>query len=358
MDTHCIAIDDSAFLTSQPKPTTGNLRWGRVEGMLLGLAVGDSLGNTTENMSPVERTRKYGEISSYLPNAYAANRRVGLPSDDTQLAYWTLEQLLMDDGLNLEHLADTFASRHIYGIGRTVREFLRQFKDLGRPWSESGIASAGNGALMRIAPILLPHLRTPSNALWCDAVLASMLTHNDRGSNAACVAFVAMLWELLSLPSPPAQGWWMSRYCEIAAELEGSTHFKPRHDNPIYQHDGPLWEFVEAAVSDALRRGLSTIEACNGWYSGAYLLETVPCCIYILECHAADPEQAIIRAVNDTRDNDTVAAIVGAAVGALHGRDALPKAWVENLLGRTGADDDGHVFTLIDQAKHQFYEGP
>ena len=35
-------------------------------------------------------------------------------------------------------------------------------------------------------------------------------------------------------------------------------------------------------------------------------------------------EEAIVRAVNDTRDNDTIAAIVGAAVGALHGKSALP----------------------------------
>jgi ADP-ribosylglycohydrolase len=55
------------------------------------------------------------------------------------------------------------------------------------------------------------------------------------------------------------------------------------------------------------------------WYSGAFLLETVPSVLYILERHGNDPEEAIIRAVNDTRDNKTVAAIVGAAVEAPHG---------------------------------------
>jgi ADP-ribosylglycohydrolase len=43
----------------------------------------------------------------------------------------------------------------------------------------------------------------------------------------------------------------------------------------------------------------------------------VPTVIYILMRHGHDPEEAIVRAVNDTKDNDTVAAIVGAAVGAL-----------------------------------------
>ena len=39
----------------------------------------------------------------------------------------------------------------------------------------------------------------------------------------------------------------------------------------------------------------------------------------------SNPEEAIVRAVNDTLDNDTVAAIVRAAVGALHGRASLPR---------------------------------
>jgi len=40
-------------------------------------------------------------------------------------------------------------------------------------------------------------------------------------------------------------------------------------------------------------------------------------------CHARDPEEAIVRAVNDTKDNDTIAAIAGAGVGVLHGRNRI-----------------------------------
>ena len=76
--------------------------------------------------------------------------------------------------------------------------------------------------------------------------------------------------------------------------------------------------------------------------------------LYILMCHAHDPEEAIVRAVNDTRDNDTVAAIVGAAVGALHGEDALPFYWRQGLLGRTRENDDGRVFALLDQVETLF----
>jgi ADP-ribosylglycohydrolase len=56
------------------------------------------------------------------------------------------------------------------------------------------------------------------------------------------------------------------------------------------------------------------LDACNRWHSGAYLLETIPSALYILMNYTHDLEEAIVRAVNDTYDNDTIAAIVGAAV--------------------------------------------
>jgi len=64
-----------------------------------------------------------------------------------------------------------------------------------------------------------------------------------------------------------------------------------------------------------------------------------------------------VRAVNDTRDNDTIAAIIGAAVGALHGREALPSRWIENLPGRiTYVGQDGRVFELIEEARNKWWE--
>lgn len=85
------------------------------------------------------------------------------------------------------------------------------------------------------------------------------------------------------------------------------------------------------------------------------MLETVPSVIYILMRHGHDPEEAIVRAVNDTKDNDTIAAIVGAAVGALHGKGAIPNRWIQNLSGRTTDRDDGKVFDLIQTAKNKFW---
>jgi ADP-ribosylglycohydrolase len=81
---------------------------------------------------------------------------------------------------------------------------------------------------MRIAPVLIPYLKAPTAELWADAALGGMLTHNDAGSTAACVAFVSMLWELLAMTSPPAAEWWLEAYVRTARALEGDTRYEPR----------------------------------------------------------------------------------------------------------------------------------
>jgi ADP-ribosylglycohydrolase len=72
--------------------------------------------------------------------------------------------------------------------------------------------------------------------------------------------------------------------------------------------------------------------------------------------HGHDPEEAIVRAVNDTKDNDTIAAIVGAAMGALHGKSELPQRWITRLLGRTTGGDNGRVFALLDAARRTWWD--
>ena len=54
------------------------------------------------------------------------------------------------------------------------------------------------------------------------------------------------------------------------------------------------------------------------------------------------------------KDNDTVAASVGAAVGALHGAAALPERWVAQLGGRTREFDDGEVQRILVRARERW----
>ena len=340
------------WLWQAPAPLPPTFRFDRAEGMLLGLAIGDALGSTTAGMLPAERRAAAGEVRDYLPNRFAGGQPAGVPGSVTQLAFWTLEALLQEGRLDPDRLARRFTQEKIFGITSTVKEFIRAYKDLGRTWTQAGQESAGSGAVVRIAPVLLPHLRRPSAGLWADAVLAGMLTHNDYASNAACAAWAGTLWELLGMRAAPPPEWWGESFHRLAAPLEGGTRYGSRMPGLSYR--GTVADFVKTSLERALSQNWTALQAGDTWGSGAYLLETLPTALYILARHAGDPEQALLRAVNDTKDSDGIAALVGAAVGALHGKDALPRRWVAGLLGRTGDHNDGHVFRLIDEARVRF----
>lgn len=360
-----------------------------VRGMLLGVAIGDALGNTSESMAPARRREDYGlehgdargDIRDYLPNPREDMRAVGMPGDDTQLTFWTLESLLRRGYLDPASVADAFTRRdRIYGIGATVTAFLLSYRLGNTEWFEAGRPSAGNGALMRITPVLLPHLRAPTGALWRDVVVATVLTHRDEAAVVASIGFVGLLMECLkwsanawtaedpvppgepppgtSSPgggrtagsagaSPPAR-WWPETFLRYARTVETDAKYSSLVSGDAFR--GSLCDRVEQTVFAAIDENTSVAKAAERWRSGAYLIETVPCVLHILARHGSDPEEAIVRAVNDTWDNDTIASVVGAAVGALHGEEALPARWREGLLGRTRETDDGHVQGLIERA--------
>lgn len=341
-----LLIKYSYILDSVPSKTL-KISDNRLRGMLLGLAIGDALGNTSESLVPATRFKTYGEIRNFLVNRHASGRSIGLPSDDTQMAYWTIESILEHGAVDPVDLAERFSTRQIFGRGQSVGEFVRNYQQ-GKEWPEASSRSAGNGALMRIAAVLAAYKNGATTDLWSDTVLCAAVTHNDAASISACVAFVGILHELVHLSAIPNKDWWVERYISYAAPLEGEKPYSPRGGEYAGKFSGTLSEFVQYVVTEALGQNLSTLDACNRWFSGAYLFETVPSVLMILAKFANDPEEAIIRAVNDTKDNDTIAAIVGAAVGALHGEEALPKRWIDGLLGRTAQNDDGRVFELLD----------
>jgi len=160
-----------------PVPLPATFDWDRIDGMMLGLAIGDALGNTTESMLPARRREVCGEIRDYL--LHYPDGGLAVPSDDTQLAFWTLDQMLDDGGFVPARLAERFAGERIFGVGAAVSRAMLELRWGERPWHECGAPSAGNGALMRIAPMLVPFVGSPSSGLWADTVLSAIVTHND-----------------------------------------------------------------------------------------------------------------------------------------------------------------------------------
>jgi ADP-ribosylglycohydrolase len=245
-----LRIHITDMMRHAPAPLPSDFDYSKVEGMLLGVAVGDSLGAISEGMLPVDRKRKFGEIRNYVPGHRSGGKPIGVPTDDTQLTFWTLRQLIEDGGLIPDNLAQRFCRHHIRGIGTTTKGFISNYKDRHKPWYNAGLESFGNGALMRISPIVIPYLKKPNESMYADAALDTMITHNSFGNTSTCVAFVNILWSLLSMKSTPEPRWWVESYCSLAEKLEGNAAANDVSYNHSYKE--PLWQFTERVVTDAL----------------------------------------------------------------------------------------------------------
>ena len=303
------------LLGEEPAPLPATFDWDRVDGMLLGIAIGDALGNSTESMSGESRRDVYGEVRDYLPTGAAGRSRLPLPT--TRSSPSGRSTRCSGPRLRPRELAHRFSAEEIFGIGSAVWEaidVLRRGRFPGTGAARSRPATAPSCASLRCSPP--PCARPPPT---CGS------TRRSRRSSPT----TTRLRPRPASPSSPCSGGcsvWTRRPSRPGggalrrprARPRGETGYRPR-GGAFTDYEGPLWRFVEQRLPDAHERGLSAVDACDAWYPGAYLLETVPSVLYVLARHAGDPEEAIVRAVNDTKDNDTVAAIVGAAVGALHG---------------------------------------
>lgn len=345
-----LRVSADALRNLEPSPTSSAPSWDRVEGMLLGLAIGDALGNTTEGRLPHVRRNDHGEIRDYLPNRHADGQRVGVPSDDTQLAFRLVESLIQHGRVQPTDILERFGAAHVTGIGGTVHAAIRAHQS-GKSWPECGQPSAGNGALNRIAPVVIPHLAGGSTAIWRDTILATAITHNDPMAIGASVAFIDLLMTLLRSEGPPEPSRLLNRWTSIIRPFEPDLVYPPRGTASV---QSPTWRAAQMDVKRAIEVGLPTLTALGRWQSGAYLLETVPSVLLILARYSDDPEEALIRAVNDTKDNDSIAAIVGAALGALYGASAWPRRWMAGLTGRLSGGDDGAIHALLKQAEARF----
>ncbi|MUN27910.1 ADP-ribosylglycohydrolase family protein [Sulfuracidifex metallicus] len=311
------------YLRPEPKKVESE----KVIYMLLGVAVGDSLGYPFERFTPDERLKKYGLITSY---SYI-NGRVP-PSDDTQLTFDTVKVILENGRVVPWELARIFASHRITGMGSTIKQFLKNFRERGLPWYEAGLSRPSNGALMRISPVVIPNLKANENYL-VDAVLATFITHNEPLAIASSVAFADLLWGIINGSEYINADKILDRFTLIISKLTGDKKYRTRREKAKVKYEGTASEFIRDQVYYALRKNLSVREFAKMVGSSGYLLETVPNILFIFIKYLNDPQSGIIEAINFTKDNDTIGSALGAAFGALHGKKSFREDWVKLLPG-------------------------
>ena len=279
----------------------------RASGCLLGLAIGDALGATLEfearDTRPVIRDLVGGGPFDLAPGQW---------TDDPAMALCLADSLIAHKGLDTDDLMRRFVNWWRYGensctgqcfdIGIATLNALSLFERTGTLASESGDddRQAGNGTLMRLAPVAI--FAAPDIAKAVDlAVAQSRTTHAAPVAHDACAYFASLLVEAI-----------------LGADKEALL--APR----VFEGRAEIADIAAGSWRSKNRDQIS---------SSGYVVHTLEASLWCVH-RAASFEEAVILAANLADDADTVAAVTGQLAGAIYGVEAIPQKWREKIAWR------------------------
>lgn len=280
----------------------------RVEGTLLGTAVGDALGLATEGMSARSIRRRFGMV-----DRFRLLGSIGFVSDDTEQSA-LVAQSLARHGDNVDACVRDFRRsllgwfcRLPWGVGlATVRASIR----IALRLSPTGVMSAGNGAAMRAAIIGVVYHNQRDLRDRMGRALAEV-THRDPRAVAGAL---------------------------YVAELAAQCAARPHSASPRDCVDAALSAVQEPDLAHALNRahdlagrGVGIHEAAEKCGTSGFILHTAPLATFAFIRFGDDPTRALSEIIGAGGDTDSNAAILGAWLGALHGKAALPAALVDKI---------------------------
>lgn len=282
----------------------------RYRGALLGLAAGDALGTTLEFRQP-GTFEPISDIVGGGPFGLAA----GEWTDDTSMALCLAESLIELRGFDAVDQLQRYvrwwrdgywsSNGRCFDIGNAVCQALAAFERTGRPSGLTDPYSAGNGSIMRLAPVPMFYANSLDAAIDF-AAQSSETTHATPQAVAACRYLAALLARALQgaakdeiLETPPSFYPALGELPPLVAKIAGGS-FK-RLNPPDIRGTGYVIESLEAA--------LWAFHNSESFAEGA------------------------LMAVNLGDDADTTGAVYGQIAGAHYGESGIPQHW-RNMLAR------------------------
>jgi ADP-ribosylglycohydrolase len=287
----------------------------RYHGALLGLATGDALGTT------LEFTRK-GDVDPI--DDMIGGGPFGLPpgywTDDTSMALCLAESLVernaFDPHDQMTRYVRWWREGHwsstgtCFDIGNTTRAALARFEAGGGPFAGSAdVNSAGNGSLMRLAPVALRYAYDPAHAVRY-AAHSSRTTHAAREAVDACRYFAALL----------------------VGALMG--HDKSELLSDRFAARGVDWSLQPLAPAiDAIAAGSFREKTEHEIRASGYVVHTLEAALWAFS-RTSNFRDGALLAVNLGEDADTTAAVYGQLAGAYYGAHAIPENWRSKVVKR------------------------
>lgn len=264
----------------------------RSRALFLGVAVGDALGAPVEFMTSGEIAAKHGRLNEMVGGGWL-RLRPGQVTDDTEMTLCLARGIAAAGGWDLRTIANEFAgwlrSKPV-DVGDTCRRGIRNFMLKGELESPPNQWDAGNGALMRMTPLVLYTLGNDELLQKC-AIEHGHLTHNHPLSDAACITYGRMIHLAL-----------------LGAE---KTRLRREADKLVAEH--PAFRFDPYS-------GLAT----------GYVVDTLQTVFHYF-FRSRSFEECLTFIVNQGGDADTTGAIAGGLAGAYYGLGEVPRRWLRKL---------------------------
>lgn len=276
----------------------------RYRGCLLGLAVGDAIGTTVEF-----KPRGSFPLMTDMVGGGVFRLQAGQWTDDTSMALCLATSLLACKGFDAADQMQRYrrwqtegylsSTGHCFDIGGTVSEALALYNQTGNPFSgPTHPLSAGNGSLMRLAPI--PMFYSPDlAAVQHYARESSRTTHGAKECLDACAYYATLLH--LALTGADKESL-------LGADLYQAETTKIR---AIQQ------QHYREKVAAEIRGSGYVVDS----------LEAALWCFARTDSYA----DAVLTAANLGDDADTTAAICGQIAGAYYGSTGIPPLWLEKV---------------------------
>jgi ADP-ribosyl-[dinitrogen reductase] hydrolase len=302
----------------------------RYRGALLGLAVGDAVGTSVE----FSRPGTFEPVTD-MEGGGPFGLRAGQWTDDTSMALCLATSLLETGAFDpLDQMTryvrwwrDGYLSStgNCFDIGNTISAALSRFERTGDPWSGStDRMAAGNGSLMRLAPVPLAYAPDPVAAVR-RAADSSRTTHGALEAVDACRYYAAL----------------------IVGALGGEP--KERILSPEYALPGidkemePLASSIEAIATGSFAEKSPPEIAGTG-----YSVKSLEAALWSF-WNSDNFRDGCLLAVNLGDDADTTAAVYGQIAGAFYGESGIPDEWLQRL--HEGAMIGGLAESLYDMAQ-------
>jgi ADP-ribosyl-[dinitrogen reductase] hydrolase len=286
----------------------------RVEGMVLGGALGDGWGRPYEGQAAPEGT---------LPAALVI-------TDDTELTLATCEGLLQAGRVDPKVIAERFVLWHregrLHGLGASTTKALRDL-EAGVHWALAGAKgerAGGNGAAMRVAP--LAFLVDPEDDFERRHIRdVARITHHHDEAQVGALAVAAAV-RFAATPGYP-----MARLLTDVCALLPDTQVRDR-----LQAYGGLGSEVRP-VDLGRSRGHSGFAA-----------DSVPLALFAArEIGRRSFADVVVDAIRAGGDTDTIGAITGQIAGAAVGLAGLPSEALARLRDREAITDLAERFARL-----------